>query len=117
MNNHEYREASEERGKIAQVMAGENAILHELDFQDVAISTNAVQTLRKAAVAVMQRFMPGSRPEKLTNSQAVAFFIDRVFWDQDTKGLILCADVAERSFCIPIPSEHWHMKDDLGTIQ
>ncbi|WP_419780542.1 hypothetical protein [Maridesulfovibrio sp.] len=117
MNNHEYREASEERGKIAQVMAGENSILHELDFQDVAISTNAVKTLRKAAVAVMQRFMPGSCPEKLTNSQAVAFFIDRVFWDQDTKGLILCADVAERSFCIPIPREHWHMKVDLGTIQ
>ncbi|HAS87875.1 MAG TPA: hypothetical protein DCS48_00980 [Desulfovibrio sp.] len=117
MNNHQHREVSEERGKIAEVMAGENAILHELDFQDVAISTNAVRTLRKAAVAVMQRFMPGSRPETLTNSQAVAFFIDRVFWDQDTKGLILCADVAERSFCIPIPRDHWHMKADLGTIQ
>ncbi|WP_319761569.1 hypothetical protein [Maridesulfovibrio sp.] len=117
MSYREYSEASEERGKIAQVMAGENATLHELDFQDVAISTNAVRTLKKAAVAVMQRFMPGSRPDKLTNSQAIAFFIDRVFWDQDTKGLILCADVADRSFCIPIPREHWHMKADLGTIQ
>lgn len=117
MNNPHNHQTSAERGKIAQVMAGESSELHELDFQDVAISSNAIRTLKKAAIAVMQRFMPGSRPETLTNSQAVAFFIDRVFWDQDSKGLILCADVAQRSFCIPIPSEHWHMKDDLGTIQ
>ncbi|WP_035075081.1 hypothetical protein [Maridesulfovibrio zosterae] len=117
MHNIQNPQASEERVKIAQVMAGENATLHELDFQDIAISTNAVRTIKKAATAVMQRFMPGSRPEKLTSSQAIAFFIDRVFWDQETKGLILCADVAERSFCLPIPSDHWHLKTDLGTIQ
>ncbi len=110
-------QATEEQVKIAQVMGGEKAILHELDFQDVAISTNAVQTLKKAATAVMHRYLPGSRPEKLTSSQAIAFFIDRVFWDEDTRGLILCADVANRSFCIPIPSDHWHLKTDLGTIQ
>lgn len=109
--------ATEEQVKIAQAMGGEHAILHELDFQDIAISTNAVKTLKKAASAVMHRYLPGSRPEKLTNSQAIAFFIDRVFWDEETRGLILCADVAQRSFCIPIPSEHWHLKNDLGTIQ
>lgn len=117
MNTYHNPQATEERVKIAQVMGGEGAILHELDFQDIAISSNAVITLKKAAIAVMQRFMPGSRPENLTNSQAVAFFIDRVFWDEDSKGLILCADIANRSFCIPIPREHWHMKTDLGTIQ
>ncbi|WP_320170692.1 hypothetical protein [Maridesulfovibrio sp.] len=113
---HDSRE-TEERVKIAQVMGGESAVIHELDFQDVAISSNAVRTLKLAAAAVMNRYMPGSRPEKLTESQAVAFFIDRVFWDEDSMGLILCADIASRSFCIPIPSEHWHMKTDLGTIQ
>ncbi|SDK87485.1 hypothetical protein SAMN05660337_1531 [Maridesulfovibrio ferrireducens] len=117
MNNSIKSDVAEERVKIAEVMAGESAVLHELDFQDVAISTVAVNTLKKAASAVMQRFLPGSQPEKLTDSQAIAFFIDRVFWDQDSKGLILCADVATRSFCIPIPREHWHMKTDLGTIQ
>ncbi|CCO25343.1 hypothetical protein [Maridesulfovibrio hydrothermalis] len=117
MSIHHNPQTTEAQVKIAQVMAGESAILHELDFQDVAISANAVRTLKKAAIAVMQRFMPGSRPETLTNSQAVAFFIDRVFWDQDTKGLVLCADIAQRSFCIPIPSDHWHLKDDLGVIQ
>ncbi|WP_432735450.1 hypothetical protein [Maridesulfovibrio sp. FT414] len=117
MNTFHNPQATEERVKIAQVMGGERTILHELDFQDVAISSNAVLTLKKAATAVMQRFMPGSRPESLTDSQAVAFFIDRVFWDENTKGLILCADIAQKSFCIPIPSEHWHMKTDLGTIQ
>ncbi len=45
--NNQHREASEERVKIAEVMAGESAILHELDFQDVAISTHAVLTLKK----------------------------------------------------------------------
>ncbi len=117
MDNFTKSNTAEERVQIAQVMSGEESVLHELDFQDVAISTVAVSTLRKAASAVMERFLPGSRPEKLTDSQAVAFFIDRVFWDQDSKGLILCADVATRSFCIPIPSDHWHMKTDLGTIQ
>ncbi|MBI9110868.1 hypothetical protein [Maridesulfovibrio ferrireducens] len=117
MNNSIKSDVTEERVKIAEVMAGESSVLHELDFQDVAISTVAVNTLKKAASVVMQRFLPGSQPEKLTDSQAIAFFIDRVFWDQDSKGLILCADVATRSFCIPIPREHWHMKTDLGTIQ
>ncbi|SMF06514.1 hypothetical protein [Desulfovibrio gilichinskyi] len=109
--------AVEEHVQIAEVMAGEKSILHELDFQDVAISTVAVDALKRAAKAVMEKFLPGSQPEKLTESQAIAFFIDRVFWDQNSKGLILCADVATRSFCIPIPSHHWHMKTDLGTIQ
>ncbi len=117
MNNTIKSGAAEEHVQIAEVMAGEKSVLHELDFQDIAISTVAVTALKRAATAVMQKFLPGSQPEKLTDSQAVAFFIDRVFWDQNSKGLILCADVASRSFCIPIPSHHWHMKTDLGTIQ
>ena len=59
------------------------------------------------ARAVMDRHMPGARSEELTSNQAIALFLDHLYWDESTGGLIMCSDVAEKSFCLPIPREHW----------
>ncbi len=107
----------QDNNAISEAMTDGNATLHEIDFQDVAISTVAVKAILKAAKAVMHNFMPGSRPEKLSSSQAIALFVDRVFWDEDSGGLIMCADIDQRCFCIPIPQKHWHLKPDLGVVQ
>jgi hypothetical protein len=117
MSNSLKHEIWREDSVVSEAMFSENSMLHELDFQDLAISTVAVKAVLDAAKAVMEQFMPGSRPEKLSASQAIALFADRVFWEEDTGKLILCSDYDHRSFCLPIPSDHWHLKSNLGIIQ
>lgn len=106
-----------ENSKISEAMFNENRMLHEIDYQDLVISTVAVKAILDAARAVMRQFMPGSRPETISASQAIALFADRVFWEENTGKLILCSDMDDRSFCIPVPSDHWHLKSNLGMIQ
>lgn len=117
MSHNVNHEIWQENDESSELLSGENSILHEIDFQDLAISIVAVKVILKAARDVMRKFMPGSRPEKISTSQAIALFVDRVFWDENSGKLILCSDMDHRSFCIPIPSEHWHLKPDLGMVQ
>jgi ABC-type polar amino acid transport system ATPase subunit len=91
--------------------------LHELDYQDVAISREGVRLVRKAAGMVMDRYMPGGDSSRLTVAQAVAMFVDHVFWDERTGGLILCMDMDSRLLCLPIPRAHWNVRHCEGPLQ
>ncbi|MGL1861704.1 MAG: hypothetical protein OCC46_04175 [Pseudodesulfovibrio sp.] len=92
-------------------------VLHLIDFEDVALSREGAKLVHHGARAVMRQYMPAANSEKLTPSQAVALFVDKVFWEENSGGLIMCTDVAERSLCLPIPKAHWKVKDDYGVIQ
>ncbi len=91
---------------VAEVM-GQGEALHEIDFEDIAISTHAVKLITAAAKAIVDRHMPGARSESITPSQAIALFLDHIYWEENSGGLIMCSDMAEKSFCLPIPKEHW----------
>jgi hypothetical protein len=97
---------------IADVI-GHGPSLHEIDFEDIAISPYAVSMITKAARAVMDQHMPGSRSETLTPSQAVALFLDHLYWDEYSGGLIMCSDMEEKAFCLPIPKEHWSVNQPV----
>ena len=93
------------------------AVLHAIDFEDVALSREGARLIHLGARAVMRQFMPGADAEKLTPAQAVALFVDKVFWEENSGGLIMCAEVAEKSLCLPIPSAHWKVRDEGVVIQ
>jgi hypothetical protein len=92
-------------------------ILHLIDYEDVALSREGVKLIHFGARAVMRQFMPASDSEKLTRSQAIALFVDKVFWEENSGGLIMCTDVANRSLCLPIPKAYWRVKDNGGMVQ
>lgn len=90
--------------------------LHELDYEDVALSAAGLKLVRQAAALVMQR-LTGMADEDLPASRALALFLDHVFWNEATGGLILCAQITDRSVCLPIPPECWGLKPHFGRIQ
>ena len=92
-------------------------ILHAIDFEDVALSREGAKLVHHGARAVMRQFMPAADSDKLTPSQAVALFVDKVFWEEQSGGLIMCTDVADKSLCLPIPRAHWKVKSGLGMVQ
>lgn len=92
-------------------------VLHVIDFEDVALSREGAKLVHHGARAVMQQFMPGADSDKLTPAQAVALFVDKVFWEENSGGLIMCANMADKSLCLPIPKAHWKVREDVGRVQ
>lgn len=105
-----------ERTAVASGMGRDPADLHDIDYQDVSISSQAVTLIRKAAHAILERHMPGGRTEGLTTREAIALFIDRLFWDSVSGGLVMCMDMADKTFCLPIPKEFWKVRTQ-GPVQ
>lgn len=92
-------------------------ILHLIDFEDVALSREGAKLVHHGARAVMRQFMPAANSDTLTAAQAVALFVDKVFWEENSGGLIMCADVADKSLCLPIPKAHWQIRESMGMVQ
>lgn len=98
--------------KTAEEFARRRGIshLHVIEYQDVNISTSAVKSLRRAANQLLASYAPEAFEQRISPAKAVAMFIDRLFWDEATGELIMCSDLAERSFCLPIPKDHWGLR-------
>jgi hypothetical protein len=97
--------------------ANSEPVLYVIDFEDVALSREAARLVLHGAREVLRQFMPGADSDGLTAAQAVALFVDMVFWEEGSGMLIMCADVAARSLCLPIPRDHWKIRDSLGPLQ
>ena len=95
---------------------GVGPVLHAIDFEDVALTREGVRLIELGARAVLRRFMPGLGRDELPRSQAVALFLDRVFWEERSGGLVLCAEMAERSLCLPLPSRCWSVRTDGAVL-
>ncbi|BCS90063.1 hypothetical protein [Pseudodesulfovibrio sediminis] len=90
---------------------GIDPILHAIDFEDVALTREGARLVHLGAKAVMRQYMPAADCDSLTASQAVALFVDKLFWEEHSGGLIMCTDMADKSVCLPIPRRHWGLKD------
>lgn len=91
--------------------------LHEIDFEDVALSQEGARMVHLGAKAVMRQYMPAADCDSLTRAQAVAMFVDQLFWEEHSGGLIMCADLPDTSLCLPIPSKHWKVRNDGIAMQ
>ena len=92
-------------------------VLHVIDFEDVALSREGAKLVVEGARAIVRQFMPAADHENLTPAQAIALFIDQVFWEEGSGGLIMCADMPGTSLCLPVPKGHSTVRDDLGQVQ
>lgn len=106
---------AESRHRALQALGAEGASLHELDYEDLALSAAAMGLVRRAASQVLGRFC--AVEERMPFARALALFLDHVFWDEKSGGLILCADFPGQSFCLPIPRDWWGMKARLRPVQ
>ncbi len=92
-------------------------VLHVIDFEDVALSPEGARLVQHGARIVLRQYMPAADSDNLTTAQAVALFVDQVFWEENSGGLIMCTDIADRSLCLPIPKVHWKVRGDHGAVQ
>lgn len=107
---------AESRLQALEALGVAGTTLHELDYEDLALSASALRLVRRAAASVLSRFC--APPEGgLPFARALALFLDHVFWDEKSGGLILCADFPGQSFCLPIPRESWGLKPRKGPVQ
>jgi len=89
-------------------------LLHAIDFEDIALSGEAARLVLLGAREMARRFMPGVDSERLTPTQAVALFVDHVYWEEQSGRLLLCAEMPDRALCLPVPSAHWRVRlEDL----
>lgn len=91
--------------------------LHEIDYEDVALTREGARLVHLGAKAIMRQYMPAADADGLTRAQAVALFVDQLFWEEHSGGLIMCADLPETSLCLPIPKKHWTVRIAGGAMQ
>jgi hypothetical protein len=104
------------RQQVLEALGQSQDSLHELDYEDVALSAAGLALVRRAAAAVLRR-VSGMAAEDLPLARALALFLDHVFWNEATGGLILCADLSGKSICLPIPAACWGLKPRPGRVQ
>jgi len=91
-------------------------ILHVIDFEDVALSPTGIQILQFGGKAVLRQHMPNVDTGHLSPQQVMHMFIDQVYWEEQTGGLIMCTEVEETSLCLPIPRNHWRVRAQGHTL-
>jgi len=101
----------------AQAALGETGgPLHRLDYEDLALSGPGMRLVRRAALDVLRRFGAVDEGE-LPLGRALALFLDHVFWEEKSGGLILCADFPDECFCLSIPRGLWGLAARAGRVQ
>jgi len=107
---------AEARRRAIKAVGCRRDTLHELDYEDLALSNAALALIRRAARGVLRR-LGAADGEPLSTGRALALFLDHVFWEERSGGLILCAEFPQGSVCLPIPRDFWGLKPRLAPVQ
>lgn len=86
------------------------AVLHEIDYEDVSITPEGARMVMSAARSLVGEYMPAKDPASLTVRECIALFLDHIFWDENSGGLVMCSDVDTHSVCLPLPSRCWRVR-------
>jgi hypothetical protein len=92
-------------------------LLHAIDMQDVALTPVGALMVSKAAKAVMARRLPSLNLDGLSLHNTLALFLDQLFWEEGSGRLLMCADLPDVCYCLPIPAEHWKVLTTGQTTQ
>lgn len=82
--------------------------LHAMDYQDITMSAEALRLVRAAGRALLERCLP--REGRVTASEALSMFLDRIYFNERTGDLLMCADLPGNGLCLPIPKGHWGLR-------
>ena len=104
------------REALRRAMSRGGARLHEIDSDDVGLTRRGLDLVSAAARMLLCGAQPGLADVPLTRGQGLALFLDHLFWEEDGGRLILCADLPGRSFCLPIPPQHWRVLPPAGPV-
>jgi len=107
--------ADELKQSLSEHRVAEADRLHEIATEDVAISIEAMAAIKKAAAEILARFVPGDRIDGLSPSDILQLFAEKLFWNEQTGGLLMCSELGDGAICLPIPREHW-IVTHKGTI-
>jgi hypothetical protein len=89
--------------------------LHEIASEDVSISIEAMEAIKHAAIEILARFMPCDRLGGLSMPDIMQLFAEKLFWNEQTGGLLMCSELGDGAVCLPIPKEHW-IVSHKGTV-
>lgn len=90
--------------------------LHEIETSDVAISPEALSAIGKAARSLLSRVMGATGAGSLDLGEIVRLFASRMYWNETGGELIMCAQVGDKTLCLPVPADHWSVNTD-GRLQ
>jgi len=107
---------ADSRQRVVVAMRAGGDTLHELDYEDLGLTSAGLRLVRRAATAVLRLFS-SVEDEEVSAARGLALFLDHVYWDENTGGLILCADFPDRSFCLPVPRDCWGLRPRLSRVQ
>jgi len=85
-----------------------NEDLHAMDYQDITMSAEALKLVRAAGRALIERCLPCGG--KVSATEALSMFLDRIYFNERTGDLLMCADLPGSGLCLPIPKGHWGVR-------
>jgi hypothetical protein len=99
--------ADELKKSLSEHRIAEEDRLHEIATEDVSISVEAMAAIKQAAVEILARFMPCDRLGSMSMPDIIQLFAEKLFWNEQTGGLLMCSELGDGAICLPIPKEHW----------
>lgn len=81
--------------------------IHALDQDDVALTREGVECLKKAAQVALTPRMDRESLKNVSLAEALVLFSQHMFWDEGDGRLLLCANLGGEAVCIPIEAGHW----------
>jgi hypothetical protein len=99
------------RVEVEHALGGPGAaLLHDIDYQDVSITPEGARMVMRAARTLVERHMPAKDPASLTVRECIALFLDDVFWEERSGGLVLCSALSGGSACLTLPRRCWRVR-------
>ncbi|NCD25553.1 MAG: hypothetical protein EOL86_08185 [Deltaproteobacteria bacterium] len=104
-------------GSVRLHRALDEQMLHAIDVQDVALTPVGAHMARQAAKALMETCLPSLDMDGLSPRNTLALFLDRLYWEEGSGRLLMCADLPGVRYCLPIPARHWRVLNLDQTTQ
>jgi len=87
--------------RVADCLDLDGVAMNEVDLDDIAVSSNILQTLYRA----VDNFYSG-RPRRLNDTPLVS-----AYWIDDTRELVLCAASLGGLHLVRVPEKSWTLKE------
>lgn len=82
---------------------------HAIDFEDIAISREALEAIKRAARQILPNYVPAPAMRQMTLGDSISLLSRKIFWEEGSGRLLLCSHLGGREYCMDIPPEHWRL--------
>jgi hypothetical protein len=96
---------------LKEELESQGGVWRPVDFEDITISLQAFEAVKKAARDILPTVIPREDLKKISVADSISLLTRHLFWDESSGNLSLCANLGERKYCLRIPPGHWGLKD------